>query len=151
MMDTATKHTPGPWTAEIHEGLPATTNSRQEPAFAVIRAIDSVAGMRQGDERFDEFEANARLIAAAPQMLEALYGLMRLVHPYGVGTKGYTCAGCQGRALLAERMTHKDIANCPVAQAELAMGAATGEDFGAPLLTPNPMTAAAATGKAARP
>lgn len=57
------QHTPGPWHAEIIE----------PGKGALIWAFDSIAGMRNsGDYLPDEFEANARLIAAAPDLLEAL-------------------------------------------------------------------------------
>lgn len=56
-------HTPSPWFAEIIE----------PGRRALIRGIDSIAGMRNsGDFLPDEFDANARMIAAAPEMLEAL-------------------------------------------------------------------------------
>lgn len=61
------RHTPGPWFATVH---PAGEHHRQ---YALIRAVDSIAGMsNSGDYSAEEFEANARLIAAAPEMYEAL-------------------------------------------------------------------------------
>lgn len=55
------KHTPGPWVAERRSTMVAT-------------AIDGAYGYELFDVRCDvpEFEANARLIAAAPDLLEVL-------------------------------------------------------------------------------
>ena len=62
-------HTPGPWTVGIHRLVLAQINSDtiriaqtfKDPAFELPR------GIARG-----EAEANARLIAAAPEMLDAL-------------------------------------------------------------------------------
>jgi len=57
-------HTPGPWSAELDCEQPVITSlgAFDEPQIAVVS---------DGDPRV-ETEANARLIAAAPEMLEAL-------------------------------------------------------------------------------
>ncbi len=66
----ARKHTPAPWRPEIYE-----------PKAAIIIAWDSVCAMRNnGDYTHDEFEANARLIAAAPALLEAAQELLVVEH-----------------------------------------------------------------------
>ena len=61
-MKTETKHTPGPW---YHEGTPqpviASESDPKGRDIALVRLWDG-----------DEAEANAHLIAAAPEMLEAL-------------------------------------------------------------------------------
>lgn len=61
------KHAPGPWRA---------TESLDVPGFWSIEALDS-EGRRSADVaymtlRSEHLEANARLIAAAPELLEAL-------------------------------------------------------------------------------
>ena len=65
---TTTKHTPGQWR---YDGERLRLDSR-----AVIRAPDGIAVAAAEDfnryDRDDEVEANARLIAAAPELLEAL-------------------------------------------------------------------------------
>lgn len=61
-----TQHTSGPWFASIHKDSP------DQPAIALIRAVDTIAGMRQtGDYTEETFAANAHLIAASPELFEA--------------------------------------------------------------------------------
>lgn len=71
-----TKHTPGPWKLRkpLHPGshyrfevLKADRNGIYKPYVADVRSMDS-----NGD---DNSEANARLIAAAPDLLAALEAL----------------------------------------------------------------------------
>lgn len=58
-----TKHTQGPYTATI--ALPG--------RVALIRALDSIAGMQNtGDYTAEEFEANARLLAASATMFKLI-------------------------------------------------------------------------------
>jgi len=77
MKDTQTQHTPGPWE---YVGNTPPKNAREEGyvyGWYVTCADDrhiSVEG-RTGDEA----EANARLIAAAPDMLEALESLVATI------------------------------------------------------------------------
>lgn len=67
------KHTPGPWTAGL-------TDSRKVPAF-VVGATSAcgftplVCHVQSAD--IDIGNANARLIAAAPDLLAALQGLLK--------------------------------------------------------------------------
>jgi len=61
-MSNETKHTPGPWTAEPTQS--GNYNIRQRPAFRPALVWDTGLG--------DETYANARLIAAAPDLLAAL-------------------------------------------------------------------------------
>lgn len=61
------KHTPGPWVFQAHDHwLPA----------VVIGESVWHAGLVTGRERPGEHEANARLIAAAPDLLAALKALL---------------------------------------------------------------------------
>lgn len=71
-----TKHTPGPWV--VHEGDEIDIRSAnpadlaQAPIYYCI--AENIGGHVHG-ENFDDYsevEANARLIAAAPELLEAL-------------------------------------------------------------------------------
>ena len=58
------KHTSGPWevnASQAHVGKRAANGS-----------LDLIANLRNGIPRTDEMRANARLIAAAPALLEAL-------------------------------------------------------------------------------
>jgi hypothetical protein len=61
------KHTPGPWKHEIisdNYGTGCFISSEKRDTIAEIYAVKDTAGL--------EGEANAALIAAAPEMLEAL-------------------------------------------------------------------------------
>ncbi|MBN7763532.1 hypothetical protein JYP52_20540 [Nitratireductor aquibiodomus] len=57
-------HTPGPWLVEPH-GKTYALYSRRDDRYHGLRLVN----LDDGDHNF---EANARLIAAAPDMLEAL-------------------------------------------------------------------------------
>ena len=59
-----TKHTKGPWTAARHSGYHAITNEMNGSTHTVVPMVYG-----DGD---DEAEANAWLIAAAPELLDAL-------------------------------------------------------------------------------
>lgn len=69
------KHTPGPWhTQHVH---PYThIKSDKNPMIAVVRSV--LTDSRQ------EFEANAHLIAAAPEMLEALEMMLGILTVAGI-------------------------------------------------------------------
>lgn len=60
------KHTPGPWAFIDPDGLAV----RHPQVYSDTGAICNVTWL--GDGRIDELRANARLIAAAPELLEAL-------------------------------------------------------------------------------
>lgn len=99
MNNRKTKHTEGPWSLEITDDsifVCPSVNDHDYVALIDKRWDTSVTGAH---------EANARLIAAAPEMLEALewilghvgrctakehltdeYGLGKIKTPYGVGT-----------------------------------------------------------------
>jgi len=64
-----TKHTPGPWTIHHYEWLPKGHVSI-DALFHGELAL--VVWKMEDDEQSPECEANARLIAAAPELLEAL-------------------------------------------------------------------------------
>jgi len=79
-MSDKTKHTPGPWETKPEEcdkpyiRIRGTRlGSRYKVANAITPVYDGV-GAREAEET----RANARLIAAAPELLEALRGLMKL-------------------------------------------------------------------------
>lgn len=70
------KHTPGPWVSgpDIEDLLSFAERIRQviqsaSPQFGMQPHVATVAGLNQSNE---EIEANARLIAAAPELLQAL-------------------------------------------------------------------------------
>jgi hypothetical protein len=62
------KHTPGPWTKDVSRIFGMTKYG--ERSVAQIHALRDYSG-REPD-LFDETDANMRLIAAAPEILEAL-------------------------------------------------------------------------------
>jgi hypothetical protein len=63
------QHTPGPWTAHPEEGAHIGPVVK-ENAWGEVVALVSYAGAPRGDSA--ESNANARLIAAAPDLLVAL-------------------------------------------------------------------------------
>lgn len=78
-----TKHTPGPWIYAREFGpniteLPRITTIARCADFVIGLECDYPGGdYRNGDPSGDE-EADARLIAAAPDLLEALKGMLAL-------------------------------------------------------------------------
>ena len=78
------KHTPGPWAYELEYGpniteLPRITTVARCANYVIGLPSDYPGGnCRDGDPSGDE-EADARLIAAAPDMLEALKGILAAV------------------------------------------------------------------------
>lgn len=69
-----TKHTPGPWTA-TEEGKVAQVGGGFVPIRTPFRADAFVDGPNRSDHPEEELSANARLIAAAPELLAALVEL----------------------------------------------------------------------------
>lgn len=67
MNNTTTKHTPGPWQPSKSRTNPYAVHA---PGGQTRRS--SIASVTLYDDCHDEAEANARLIAAAPAMLEVL-------------------------------------------------------------------------------
>ena len=67
---TEAKYTPGPWTPEFGEAyrVRAKQDGGQVAIMMNLKGRHGLAGRRTGDE----VAANARLIAAAPELLEAL-------------------------------------------------------------------------------
>lgn len=71
-MNTQTKHTPGPWTFKLHDGWNSLT-------YAIYQDKGKESGYCVAEKKWssinniqmEELKANARLIAAAPELLEA--------------------------------------------------------------------------------
>ena len=74
-----TQYTPGPWRAEKTRPTTRTTG-----AWHVFDAFGTTAVVLGND---DEAAANARLIAAAPELLEALRGLLNTSIDYYTAIK----------------------------------------------------------------
>ena len=91
---TKVAHTPGPWTTGRSE------LEVVDPKGRMIAALGAEAGANQKEE---EQLSNARLIAAAPELLEALEFFFNIMHDYESSLrKGYVkLALDQARAALA--------------------------------------------------
>ena len=65
------KHTPGPWFAFVDKGQTIIRTSRTSAAFSPLAVV-------KGDKRdtLKDHEANAKLMASAPDLLEALEALL---------------------------------------------------------------------------
>jgi hypothetical protein len=99
------KHTPGPWFAEANDSYwevnPMNGGDDGIP-FSVANVCCSSPGYRDGGLQ----EANARLIAAAPELLEALRELLE-----DTQHANHDCG---------------DLSYCPVSKARAAIAKATG-------------------------
>lgn len=71
-----TKHTPGPWIVKT-----AINGDRGIVAPGIGILAECFVAIRNMDEVSPECEANARLIAAAPGLLEALEEMIELASP----------------------------------------------------------------------
>ena len=70
--DTLNTHTPGPWKTVLSASTRAVTTANEAPKQATIcRLFSECVAFEPG-----EFEANAQLIAAAPELLQALKAMM---------------------------------------------------------------------------
>lgn len=66
-------HTPGPW--EVREVHPGRSNTPILQVAIGPKGTASICQITRGTRPFSEREANALLIASAPDLLEALKGL----------------------------------------------------------------------------
>ena len=69
------KHTPGPWSAEEYDKL---------SEFSINAAKRQIARTNGHNLDVDEHEANAHLIAAAPELYEALQYIQRWLNETGL-------------------------------------------------------------------
>lgn len=71
---TANKHTPGPWEVVVNYGdlTVRSANARDTQDATYLEIVSEVGGLRTGLQCLDWSEelANARLIAAAPELLD---------------------------------------------------------------------------------
>ena len=88
------KHTPGPWEIEehYHSGYRWISGPKHSQLAQVVWCMSY-------EDRSPECEANAHLIAAAPELLEALENLLK-VHEGEGGTQHH--AGDMARAAIAK-------------------------------------------------
>lgn len=80
------KHTPGPWRTDIRKER----DGDFTPYFDVMSSDQNMKHVCSccnygwlGDEGLDTAEANAKLIAAAPELLEALKDLLKQIEDVG--------------------------------------------------------------------
>lgn len=77
------KHTPGPWKAHFEEAYFVTGPDLGRVAMMMnLKGVHGLGGRRSGDES----ASNARLIAAAPDMLETLKRLSDMCADFGAKT-----------------------------------------------------------------
>lgn len=94
------KHTPGPWDQrQRYDTLRDEIGTRGKALATVwVRAIEGVLTHEQSITLTAEGEANARLIAAAPELLEAL----ELVLGNCLDSEGLAAAHAKARAAIAK-------------------------------------------------
>lgn len=80
-----TKHTPGPWRVDVWKYSMATPPRECPTIVAEKDAIAEVFALWCPDDREAERIANAHLIAAAPELLAALEGLLAEMDSYQYG------------------------------------------------------------------
>lgn len=101
----AAKHTPGPWILDYDKGTTQDILSRKHGGICTVR--------RAGRHDNETFAANARLIAAAPELLSALrqtLDALEIAHEYASKT---------APALACVKWAEtKDAARSAIAQAE---------------------------------
>jgi hypothetical protein len=79
---TPSQHTPAPW--KLNKKAPLVYAGEGKEVLTLIAATDVPTGMPAHEPSFEERFANARLIAAAPELLAALELVARTVgNPYG--------------------------------------------------------------------
>ncbi len=84
-MTDETKHTPGPWRVEdgttlVWGNCNPDDNSSRGMGYPIAESRINPSGNWSTGPYADEGEANARLIAAAPELLEALKAAVSQVH-----------------------------------------------------------------------
>lgn len=91
---TVRRHTPGPWKAHFEEAYFVTGPDLGRVAMMMnLKGAHGLGGRRSGDES----AANCRLIAAAPDLLEALRNFVE-------GCSTAVDAGAVGRAAIAKAL-----------------------------------------------
>ena len=98
------KHTPGPWDVAATPDTPSVRPMRITRFHAVAPASGPVLAVLPAGRR-DVQDANARLIAAAPELLEALKDIALspcACIPAEFGESAITCNRCLARAAIAK-------------------------------------------------
>lgn len=100
-----TKHTPGPWRHHLGRGSNPRFHIQNQGGYQIASTVTLVMH-RLAVEENTQREANARLIAAAPELLEALQGMVdsygqaacECIDPHVPGH----CPCCIARAVIAK-------------------------------------------------
>ena len=95
-----TTHTPGPWVADFNGNIRQITDPSRPLMDLIVGA--AFAPDELGPIKFDFQRNNARLIAAAPALLEALQTLLNAEHDRNEHP-GFAAAGAYVRALETAR------------------------------------------------
>ena len=81
-----TKHTPGPWKIGHHEGLPANHVAIDAPLHGELALV---VWKFESEKRTPRCEANARLIAAAPDLLAEAQAVVKTLQAMAVHASHY--------------------------------------------------------------
>ena len=114
------KHTPGPWVAQ-------TDPCHYDTLSDVVGGDGNLFVSVGGKASWQEQEANARLIAAAPELLEALVEVGECVRTYETEYDGRMyeiCSGCD--AQLSDGQSHRS--SCTWLKVDAALAKAEGKE-----------------------
>ena len=78
MENEMSNHTPGPWTVDTSGNVPGWHEDGRE-CLSIVSYFPTIAVVNNNKEEFNG-RANALLIAAAPDLLEACRGLLDAIH-----------------------------------------------------------------------
>jgi hypothetical protein len=97
------KHTPGPWeVTHLRHGIVVRTESPNKTKYGASRYA-AIGGFDRSDpDQLSEALANARLIAAAPDLLEALSRLIEIEDGPGMAVIGWEGAMERAYAAIAK-------------------------------------------------
>lgn len=123
------QHTPGPWVAKLEEAYYVTGPDLGRVAMMThLKGPHGLSGRRSGEES----AANARLISAAPDLLEALEKWLGPSDDPNAGWRGsggdhevYACEYCNAKHGDCTQIPHSD--TCPIPRARAAIAKATGQ------------------------
>lgn len=118
-MTQTSKHTPGPWRlrkGQIHYhddeydggGYSILMGEYDEGGGISIHCLTYAEDCCKGDKRFDEMVANTRLIAAAPELLEAATLALKALQITGYESSGHGDALTAVRAAIAKATRGKE-------------------------------------------
>lgn len=102
----STKHTPGPWTVNPHFNHGAEVRSLASVAWCSVASTHGASGSQVIDVA--EARANARLIAAAPDLLEALEAAHGYLVMMGTDHADHIRGVCRAAIAKAKGKAHDD-------------------------------------------